>query len=138
MNKKITAIIAAVVIVAVVASVGVIFPTNSPPKININYASKYGNTQYSNNNTYILFYLNVTTTKNCQFDFGTLGLTFNGQPITAIQTTNTDKIDLKSGQINQWQLDYTVQDDMTGNFQLTYNGTAQVTLSGTDSVPVQS
>lgn len=124
----------------IVTIVALIFLLNTPPKIDITYSSKYGNTQrdYGVNNTYILFYLNVSTTRDCQFDFGTLSLTCNGQPITPIATTNTDKINLQSRQVNQWQLDYTVEGDVKGNFQLVYNGTAQVTLNGSDSVAVKS
>lgn len=139
MDKK-KLVIIAVAIMAVVLSgalVGVFF-YSAPPKITLTYSSKYGNTQYSNYNTYILFYVNFTTTKNCQFTSKNLSVTCNGQPIATIAGPDGSPINLQSGHINSIELDYTVQGNVVGDFQLVYNGTQQVTLNGTKSVPVQS
>jgi hypothetical protein len=138
MAKRSLSIVAAVITVVIVAAVIILYSSYStPPVININYSSKYGNTQYSGFNTYILFYLNVTASKSCRFDFGTLQVTCNGQPVTLIAGSGPNVISLQSGQVNSVQLDYQVSGDVIGNFQLTYNGTEQVTLSGLNSVPVQ-
>lgn len=127
-------IIALIIVIAAIA----IYFVSSTPKITMAYSSKYGNTFYSGNNTYILFYLNVTTTKNCQFDFGNLQLTCNDQPISVIVGSGSNIINLQSGQINSIQLNYQVKGNVTGNFQLVYNGSYDVTLNGLPSVEVHN
>jgi len=136
MNKRILALTVAVIIAIVLVGAYLLISLSIPAKVNITYSSKYGNTQYSSFNTYILFYMNVTTTKSCQFDFGKLQLTCNGQPITPIVGSGPNVINLKSNQINSVQLDYQVKGDVKGDFQLTYNGTSDITLSGLPSVAV--
>ncbi len=135
MNKRMLVLTLALIIV--IAAIAIYF-VSSAPKITISYSSKYGNTFYSGNNTYILFYLNVTTSKDCQFDFGNLQVTCNGQSITVIVGSGPNTINLQSGKVNQVQLDYQVKGNVTGNFQLVYNGSYDVTLNGLPSVEVQN
>jgi hypothetical protein len=62
MNKRMVTLTLALIIT--IAGIAIYF-VFSAPKITITYSSKYGDTFYSGYNTYILFYLNVTTDKTC-------------------------------------------------------------------------
>jgi hypothetical protein len=135
MNKRILVLSLVVIIVTVAIA---LYLVTSATKISIIYSSKYGNTFYSGNNTYILFYLNVTTNRDCQFDFGRLQLTCNGQPVAPIATENTGMISLQSNLNNSVQLDYQVKGKVTGNFQSVYKGPMDVTLNGSPSVAVRN
>ena len=74
------------------------------PEITLTYSSKYGYTEYSNYNIYILVYSNATATEKCQLYLGDLAITCDGQLVTPIIQPDPVNVDLYSDQINQINL----------------------------------
>jgi|WetSurMetagenome_2_1015567.scaffolds.fasta_scaffold182467_1 hypothetical protein len=140
MNKKKIGLISVVVII-IVALVAVLFLSTTPAKITVTYRSIHGFEYITSENslsgssfrgdaTWIVVYINVTTTKDTSFNTDDLKLACNGEVLTNLRadTGSEAKINPQNSQITQGSLMYAVANKLDGPFTLVYKGSADVTL----------
>jgi hypothetical protein len=78
--------------------------------------------------TYVIIYQNVTTTKDTQISLDDFDVTYADQPLAVIERSSGVPIDLVSDQNNEVILGLVVEGAQKGNFELHYNGSADVEI----------
>ena len=142
MNKKLI-VSAVVVIIALilVLAIGLMFPS-SPAKVTVTYDLIHGfryvtpgdvtmpDSTFVGDATWIVVYLNLTTTKDTTIETNDFHVTYNGQEVTNLRTDVgwEDHLYPQKEQTIQISLMYTVAGKLDGPFELTYTGNADVTI----------
>ena len=140
MNKKILAVIIAVIVIVGISGVAYVVLNSSPARITITYTSTHGTEDITASNyplidkigyngiaTWIVFNLNITTTKSTAFNMNNCSIKCDSQSLI-VMNENALVVNLQSGQINSGTVDFLIEGNVTGNFQLGYNGTADVDI----------
>jgi hypothetical protein len=139
-KKKILAV--DVAIVAIVAIGGIAYLVlSSPAHITIAYSLIHGTENITANDyplidkigyngivTWVLFYLNITTTKSTTLNLNDCYIKCDNQSLT-VMNENAGPINLQSGQIIAGSVGFILEGNITGNFQLVYNGKANVNIA---------
>ncbi len=144
MNKKVVVALIAVIAIVVI-SIPVVSFLVTPPKVTVTYRTTHGFTlvgndsqsyfpgsSYEGDTTWIVAYLNLTSTKDTNVNLADFHLTYNGQALTNLRAANTDldpNVNLLGSQTSENQLQYVVSGKLDGPFELTYTGSVDVTIS---------
>jgi len=147
MVKKALIVAVVVVIAAVTAAAAGIMILNAPVSAHISvviFESVSGvehitdenrtlsclatDSDYVGDVTYLIIYQNVTTTTNAQISLNDFEVTCDGQPLTVLERSLGVPIDLVSDQNNEVILGLVVEGAQKGNFELHYNGSADVEI----------
>ena len=141
MNIKYVVVIAVVAVIAIASISAVMFLTPAHITITGAGASIWHGTQYvaDGNNTaldpsfegeitWIIFHFNITATKNTQLNLDDCTLTIDGQSPTVLHKEG-GTINLQSGEVVEGSATFYVEGIYENNFQLGYNGPADVEIS---------
>jgi hypothetical protein len=137
MNKK--AVVAIIGVIAIVLiSIPVVSFLLTPPKVTATYRITHGlnalgdNAQsYEGETTWIVVYLNLTSTKTTNINLEDFYLSYNGEELANLRTkTELDpNVELVGMRTTENQLLYVVAGKLDGPFELSYTGSVDVTIS---------
>jgi len=140
MKKKILAVVIA--IIAIIAISGIAYVEFSlPARITITYSAIRGTENitasgyplidkigYNGIVTWVQFYLNITTTKSTTLNLNDCYIKCDDKSLT-VMNENAGPINLQSGQVVAGSVGFILEGNITGNFQLIYNGKANVNIA---------
>ena len=140
MKKKILAVVIA--IIAIIAISGIAYVEFSlPARITITYSAIRGTENitasgyplidkigYNGIVTWVQFYLNITTTKSTTLNLNDCYIKCDDKSLT-VMNENAGPINLQSGQVVAGSVGFILEGNITGNFQLVYNGKANVNIA---------
>lgn len=130
-----------VIVIVAVSGVAYIELSGSSTRITMTYTYTRGTQEITANGyplidkigyngvaTYIIFNLNITTTKSISFDLNDCTVSCGNQSLTVMNVV-AGIVNLQSGKINSGTVDFLLEGNITGNFQLGYSGNADVNIA---------
>ena len=141
MKKKILAVVVAIIAIVTVSGIAYVALNSLPARITITYSAIRGTENvtasgyplidkigYNGIVTWVQFYLNITTTKSTTLNLSDCYVKCDDKSLT-VMNENAGPINLQSGQVIAGSVGFILEGNVTGNFQLVYNGKANVNIA---------